>query len=452
MADLSREQMIEALQAKREVAAGPRPVSTRAAAVFSVCGLAMFVALALIIVHVGRPAPPSAPAAEVEHLKTVADRLKVQGLPAQALRYYERYLAAADIPPGERANVSFLAAELAVTIGRYEEALAWLASAEAWGPAESVKGDVARLQRLCFERLGRSADADYQLAASASLDADANPRGAVVAKIGSERITMGDVDDALQALPKRVQDVYSKPGKKAEFIQHYVNNRILLRKAKNLGYDKDPEVRKQVETAQTELVVGAFLKKEIQDKVQVTDSELELFYKVNQDRYREPGRARIAHILVPDEKTAAGLVEKALAGADFADLAKEHSKDGDTRGSGGEAPGWLVQGGALAPLPKAEGLSEAMFALEPGALCPKPIKSARGWHAVKLLQKSPARVKPLSEVKEQVQAAYRSQKQQEALVRLLGEAQEQLKVQIFPAALAADAPAAQAPRKVKLNP
>jgi len=439
--ELSEDKLLEDLQAKRS-SRRERRIFNKRTTFFSVFALILFAILAIMVLRTRRTAPPPrVPAEQVEHWKELAARLMAKGLPAQAMRYYERYLEGADLKPEERANVSYIIGDLAVKAGQYEDALVWLNGADLWGAPNDIRSEVDRLQRLCFERLGRSFDADYQLASSASLDAqDASPRGAVVAKLGSEKITMGDIDDAIMSLPKSVREIYSKPEKKAEFIQQYISNRVLHRKAKSLGYDRDPKVRKQIEAISTGVVVQAFVKKEIQDKVEVTDTELDLFYKVHQGQFGEPAQARLAHILVGEEKEAADLIVKLKADADFAELAKEHSKDGDSRGNGGEISNWLSEGGALPPIPQAGGLSEAVFPLKAGDLCETPIQSSRGFHVVKVLQKKDARVKPLSEIRQRVEALYRMQKQEEILAKMLKEDQEKLKLEVFPEAMAADAP------------
>ncbi len=453
MPELSRDQLLEDLQAKRAAGERGQRIFTKRTAFFSACVLVMFGMLVALLVR--RPTAPTraAPADRVAHLKRVADRLKVQSLPGPAMRYYARYLDAADIPPAERANVCYIIADLAVQAGRYEDALGWLASAEQWGPADSLKPEVGKLQRLCFERLGRPLDADYQLASTAALDrVDGNPRGAVVAMIGKEKITMGDIDDAIQALPKYARDLYSKPGRKLQFVQQYVNTRILYRKAQNLGFDKKPQVRKRAEAALADLVVQAFLQEEVRSKVQVSDSELKLYYQVHQTNYGEPAQVRLAHIVVGSQKLAAELIGQLKAGADFATLAKQHSKDSATKDSGGEIPGWIAQGQGTPAMPGAKGLDDAVLALKPGDVAATPVKSQRGFHVVKLIQKKDARIKPLSEVRKQVEAAYRAQKEQERLGQVLKDAHKQLNVQIFLEALATDAPAdSAAPKKVQVK-
>jgi len=452
MEDLSRDQLLEDLQARRQGAERSRRVFTKRTTFFSLCVLVLFAIVVALILRNGPAATRSAtPAPQVEHLKRVADRLKVQGLPQQAIRYYERYLDAATLEDDERANISFIIAELAAKSGKFEDALAWLASAEQWGPAASVKGDIARLQRLCFERLGRPVDADYQLASATALDGGgASPRGKVVASIGADKITMGEIDDALQALPQAMRDIYAKPGHKLAFVQQYVHTRILQQKAKNLGYDRDPAVRKQIESLAAGVMVQAFVRKEIDEKIEVSDSDLKLYYRVHEAKYGEPAQVRLAHILVADAKAADDLIAKLKAGVDFAELAKKHSRDADTKDSGGELTEWLRQGGSVRALPGATKL-DAAFAAKPGDVADAAIESKRGRHVVKVLQKKDARTKPLSEVREQVEAAYRAQKQQERLGQIVLEAQKQLNVQLFPEAFAVDAPAQPGPKKIEIK-
>ena len=447
--------MLEDLQAKRRSGQRDRRIFTARTAFFSLCVLVLFAVQAVLILT-ARPEAGSAraPSVSAAQLKQIADRLKVQSVRSQAIRYYERYLdAAAGLEPAERANVSYIVADLAAQEGRYEEALAWLVRAEQWQPNSDLAADMAELQRRCFERLGRPLDADYQLASAAALDSKTeSQRGKLLATIGAEKVTMGDVDDAIQALPQQAREMFSKPEHKAAFVQQYINTRILYQKARNLGYDRDADVRKQFEAVMADLVVQAFVKKEVQDKIQVSESDLKLYYQVHQPEYGEPAQIRLAHILVGSETTAAGLIAKAKAGADFADLARQHSKDTETKGNGGEIPDWLSQGGTLQSMPGAETLSDVVFALKPGSIADTAVKSKRGVHVVKVVQKKGARVKPLSEVRKQIEMAYRLEKERAILAGLLKDAHEQLNVQLFPEALAASAPAVDdGPKKLKVK-
>jgi hypothetical protein len=80
------------------------------------------------------------------------------------------------------------------------------------------------------------------------------------------------------------------------------------------------------------------------------------------------------HILVEDEETAAEVLEKLDAGADFADLVAEYSQDEDTADKGGEL-GWLARGQRGVSVT----LVDAAFALQPDEIS-EAIETYEGYH------------------------------------------------------------------------
>lgn len=99
-------------------------------------------------------------------------------------------------------------------------------------------------------------------------------------------------------------------------------------------------------------------------------------------------QTRARHILVrADELTddaqarqmAGQLRERILAGADFAELAREHSDDRASGARGGDL-GW-VEPGMMVPA-----FEQAMDALEPGEIS-EPVQSEFGWHLVQVLER-----------------------------------------------------------------
>ena len=132
----------------------------------------------------------------------------------------------------------------------------------------------------------------------------------------------------------------------------------------------------------------------------ITPSELEIqeYYDFNISQYRTPGQVRASQILLrigdKDESTvetfAFELTNQARAGADFAELVREHSEDEATI----EQAGDLGTFGRGRMLPEIEG---AAFALSVDEVS-EPIKSALGYHIVKVTEKQEEFTQPLSEV------------------------------------------------------
>ena len=155
-------------------------------------------------------------------------------------------------------------------------------------------------------------------------------------------------------------------------------------------------------SVRAELEKGELINRQVRKKVNITDEDVERYYKLNSNSYRAGDRARIRHILLPlSEKASPEEVQVALAkgnelydqiaaGGDFAGLAQKHS-DGAGRESGGDI-GWVNRGTLLKPIEDA-----AFDKLSVGQVS-RPIRSSMGLHLVKLESRDIGAVLPLSKV------------------------------------------------------
>lgn len=114
---------------------------------------------------------------------------------------------------------------------------------------------------------------------------------------------------------------------------------------------------------------------------QVTDKEAKEYYEENPDLFAID-EVEASHILVEDEKLAREILDKLKGGADFAEMAKEHSIDGSAD-----------QGGSLGTFGKGVMVPEfenAAFALKPGEISDL-VKSKFGYHIIKVTGKNQGR-------------------------------------------------------------
>ncbi len=156
----------------------------------------------------------------------------------------------------------------------------------------------------------------------------------------------------------------------------------------------------------------------LQQQVQITPQELQNYYNDHQNDYRVPDQVNVRHILIRtpdpvngkiDEKALADAKAKAesvlkqvQAGGDFAALAKKYSEDPGTKDNGGSM-GWLQHGQTPAEFDK------AAFDLKKGETSGL-VRSSLGFHIIHVDDKQQAHLKPLDEVKDQIEAALKSQK------------------------------------------
>ncbi|MFM5180141.1 peptidylprolyl isomerase [Aeromonas veronii] len=135
--------------------------------------------------------------------------------------------------------------------------------------------------------------------------------------------------------------------------------------------------------------------------IKVTEQDAQDYYDQHQDLFQRAERRHVAHILIPfgkDEKAAEQKAEavlaKAKAGDDFAALAKADSSDTFSAKKGGELD-WFEQG-AMDPA-----FEKAAFALNKAGDLSGVVKSPFGFHIIKLLGVEAAKTKPFADVKEE---------------------------------------------------
>ena len=145
------------------------------------------------------------------------------------------------------------------------------------------------------------------------------------------------------------------------------------------------------------------LKESDVDDANVTDLEIDAYYKDHRNEYEVKERRRARHILLKisegaDEDSIEKIQKKAEKirdridnGEDFAKLAKENSDDAGSAENGGEL-GFFSKGMMVKPF------EEAVFSMKEGEVS-KPVPTRFGWHIIELEEIDPGRVKSLAEVK-----------------------------------------------------
>jgi peptidyl-prolyl cis-trans isomerase D len=159
--------------------------------------------------------------------------------------------------------------------------------------------------------------------------------------------------------------------------------------------------------------------KSVAQQASATPAEIEQYYKQHQDDYRIPETVTVRHILIktptPDAngkvdqkavdaaRAKAEDVEKQLkSGANFGDLAKKYSDD----------PGSAQNGGLLPPITRGRTVPEfeqAAFSTPVGQTT-AVIRTSYGFHIIHVEAKQEARLKPLDEVKADIEPIIKQQK------------------------------------------
>ncbi|MEO6911858.1 MAG: peptidylprolyl isomerase [Edaphobacter sp.] len=149
-------------------------------------------------------------------------------------------------------------------------------------------------------------------------------------------------------------------------------------------------------------------------KPQITDAEIQAYYKQHQSEYQVQDQVKVRHILISvpqgaDSKTDAAakakaedLLKQIKSGGNFAALAEKNSDDPGSKTQGGEL-GWLDRGKTVPEFDK------TAFAMSPGQTS-GVIKTQFGYHILQVEDKKTAHERPLAEVKPEIVPVLEQQK------------------------------------------
>jgi parvulin-like peptidyl-prolyl isomerase len=168
---------------------------------------------------------------------------------------------------------------------------------------------------------------------------------------------------------------------------------------------------------------------------EVSDEDLEKYYRDNEYRLTIPEQVRVRHILLTwkpmgttDDKAAIRdqmkpILERARDGEDFAALASELSDDYATRQNGGDTG--LFKRGEMAPA-----FEQAAFALKPDEIS-DPVETPFGVHILRLEEHRQAHLLPLDEIREKLRDHMREERMETAVEQEIERLRNEGKVEIL---------------------
>jgi peptidyl-prolyl cis-trans isomerase C len=285
---------------------------------------------------------------------------------------------------------------------------------------------------------------------SSSEAKESNPGERVVISIGNQKLTAQEVERTVEALPPESQAFYSGQGRK--FLPQYlVQMAILSDEARKHGLQADPQVQEAIKIV-TDAILANAERVRIEKSILVSEEQLQEIYQTKRTSLDE---VRIRHILLrtanssiaypaapsrpalPEaeaRKKLEDLRKRIQGGADFAQLAQQYSEDLNTAGAGGDL-GYINRQKALPPI------TNAAYALAPGQVS-DIIQTPYGLELIKL---EDHRVKPLAEVRKDLEAQIRRTKAEQAIQELVSQYKVVVDNNYFSSSPPTKAPAAPSP-------
>ncbi len=240
----------------------------------------------------------------------------------------------------------------------------------------------------------------------------------VLAVVNGTNITANDFKAEAAALSPYAASALQNPKNRQKFLKNIEDKQLIVQKALAMGMDKDRRIVSELRRLKDTLLLGEFVKKEVIDKVNITDQDAKAYFEQNKANL---GSVRISHILVPTEQEANDILAKLKAGQKFSALAKKYSLDPKTKDKGGDL-GWVnwAQFGSTS-------LKDAAFKLKPGEVS-GIVQSQFGYHIMKVTDKKPARESDFAGIKDALKEQIAEKKKEDLFKSYIKELRAKAKI------------------------
>jgi peptidyl-prolyl cis-trans isomerase C len=175
-------------------------------------------------------------------------------------------------------------------------------------------------------------------------------------------------------LESRIQKPASQASgeERAAAVDELTNIYVISSLPRAVELGEDPRIMAQLELQERAILFNA-LANDFLANNQATEQEIFNAYE-EQVALVPPKEFKARHILVDTQAAAIALIEELQGGANFVELAKEHST-GPSGSSGGDL-GWFTVQAMVKPF------SDAVSVMEDGAFTVEPVQTEFGWHVI----------------------------------------------------------------------
>ncbi len=218
----------------------------------------------------------------------------------------------------------------------------------------------------------------------------------VVAIVGGEKITEGDLDEMLELMNPLERRSYEAPEGRKMLLDIWIKNKMLVDEAERHKLHKDPQVKRDIADARTRILASTYFQRYIAETLGISDEEVSRYYEAHKDDFREPARVTLRHILVESQDAAEEVLGRLEDREDFGAVAAELSIDEYTSNQGGLI-GEVKDGHTPFQVGNCENFRDIVFNLEPAkpsAVTP----SDQGYHIFLVDEKTAETYTPLEQV------------------------------------------------------
>jgi peptidyl-prolyl cis-trans isomerase C len=254
----------------------------------------------------------------------------------------------------------------------------------------------------------------------------------ILASFDKQVIKASELDKEIAELPEWKQDKYKDQAGREEYLTLMAESRMILDVASKRKLEKNPEVIKQLKEFQDQVMRDELTKQEVDNKVKVSDGDIEKYYAENKVKYVEPDKIVTTDITLKEEAKAKEVMEKLKAGADFTELAKEMDAKKELMGPGSGNGGKTTL--TKDSFSSAKNFVDKAFSMNIGEISDivtQPMGTDTYYMIIRLDEKIPSRQKELAEVKDDIKSTAETEAKDARKVQFYNELRKAMKVETF---------------------
>ncbi len=217
---------------------------------------------------------------------------------------------------------------------------------------------------------------------------DERPDDPVVAKVNGYEIRASEVALAAEDLLPQLREQPAQ-NRYPLIVQYLIERHMLAQVAAQADITETDAFQLRMKFYRAKALRDAYFITNLRPTV--TEDEAREVYEREAGNVGNDEQVRARHILVDDEATARSLIEQLGGGADFGELAKQHSNDPGAQ-DGGDL-GFFTRGEMV------DSFSDAAFALQPGQIS-EPVQTQFGWHVIKVEERRTPEARPFEELRD----------------------------------------------------
>ncbi len=245
----------------------------------------------------------------------------------------------------------------------------------------------------------------------------------VVAIVNGRQIQQSQLEPLITEYKKRTKKDHASQEDKIQLLKNLVRRDLVLQLDSTQELRKSREISTRVKEYEDQLVLEAYIKKNILDFLTVSEEEVKQYYSDNLHKFIPQPKVRASQILLRTEADAKQVLKRLQEGENFVELAKQYSIDLPR----------ALEGGSLGIITKGQNMTElgyTVFTLNEGEISPI-VKTRFGWHILRADEIIKQKYTPFEEVKDKIKVIVQQEKEAKAYDAMTRKLEKDADIKIF---------------------